>query len=584
MHQMTEGMYTSFDGTKLFYRVWKPLGHLNKKSVIVLHRGHEHSGRVTNVVEGLAKPDLWFFSFDLRGHGRSPGERGWAKNFNVWVKDLNAFANFIQTEFDLPQNEMTVVANSVGAVMTAAWVHDYAPPLKGMILAAPAFDINLYIPFALQTLRQVLKFTDKLFVKSYVRSNLLTRDPIEAQGYDQDPLITKKIAVSVLVTLFDLSKRIISDAKAIEIPTLIFSAGSDFVVKRNAQKKFFDNLSSRYKKFVDLPKYRHAIFHDQGRADVFKQTSQFLDYCYTINTNLPAIRQEARAFSIDEYSKLFEKPTLEKSIFYYVLRKALKILGKYSNGMAIGLEHGFDSGASLDYIYLNKSSGKNFVGYVLDLMYLNALGWRGVRLRKEMLKSTLQTISQKLNFERKDVLIMDIASGHGRYLVETAKSLDFNIGLHLQDISQKNLDNAKAIALGHGLNNVTFRQADAFQLKNYQSNVLRPNIVVVSGLFELFQDNNSVLLSLSGIHQNLQDDGYIVYTGQPWHPQIEIISRVLNNHQNKRWIMRRRIQAEIDGLVEAAGFEKISGDIEDNGIFTVSVAKKKKQFKEESPY
>ena len=98
---------------------------------------------------------------------------------------------------------------------------------------------------------------------------------------------------------------------------------------------------------------------------------------------------------------------------------------------------------------------------------------------------------------------------------------------------------------------------------------------MVSGLFELFQDNKLVSSSLQGIHENLEEGGYIVYTGQPWHPHLELIGRVLNNHLNKRWIMRRRVQAEMDGLVEAAGFLKISGDIEENGIFTVSVARKR---------
>jgi len=68
--------------------------------------------------------------------------------------------------------------------------------------------------------------------------------------------------------------------------------------------------------------------------------------------------------------------------------------------------------------------------------------------------------------------------------------------------------------------------------------------------------------------------GYIVYTGQPWHPQVEMIARVLRNREGKPWIMRRRTQEEMDDLVREAGFEKIAQEIDKWGIFTVSLARR----------
>ena len=32
--------------------------------------------------------------------------------------------------------------------MASAWVHDYAPRIRCMVLAAPAFVVKLYVPFA----------------------------------------------------------------------------------------------------------------------------------------------------------------------------------------------------------------------------------------------------------------------------------------------------------------------------------------------------------------------------------------------------------------------------------------------------
>jgi hypothetical protein len=66
--------------------------------------------------------------------------------------------------------------------------------------------------------------------------------------------------------------------------------------------------------------------------------------------------------------------------------------------------------------------------------------------------------------------------------------------------------------------------------------------------------------------------GFLIYTGQPWHPQLEMIARVLTNRDGKPWIMRRRTQEEMDDLVRAAGFRKLDMEIDRWGIFTVSLA------------
>ena len=276
MANLKEGHFKSFDDSDLFYRVWEPKTP-TEEAVIILHRGHEHSGRVGHLVKELNLESKWCFAFDLRGHGKSPGSRGWAPSFDTWVKDLNAFSIFIRTQYNISMSNTVLVANSVGSVMAVQWIHDYAPGIRSMILAAPAFHIKLYVPFALTFLRLGTYISDKLFVNSYVKSKMLTRDPEQAASYDNDPLITKRIAVTVLVSLFDSVKRLMSDAKSIEIPTLIISAGSDFVVSAKAQKEFFNKISSAKKEFVSLPKFKHAVFHEKDREQVLAPARKFIE-------------------------------------------------------------------------------------------------------------------------------------------------------------------------------------------------------------------------------------------------------------------------------------------------------------------
>ena len=73
----------------------------------------------------------------------------------------------------------------------------------------------------------------------------------------------------------------------------------------------------------------------------------------------------------------------------------------------------------------------------------------------------------------------------------------------------------------------------------------------------------------------IRDRCYLIYTGQPWHPKIEMIARTLTSHrQQQAWVMRRRTQAELDELVGVAGFVKIDEWIDDWGMFTVSLARR----------
>ena len=117
-------------------------------------------------------------------------------------------------------------------------------------------------------------------------------------------------------------------------------------------------------------------------------------------------------------------------------------------------------------------------------------------------------------------------------------------------------------------------QADAFDRASLAAIEPRPTIGIVSGLFELFPDNAPLRAALGGLADAIPAEGLLLYTGQPWHPQLELIARGLTSHRGGAWVMRRRTQAELDQLVHAAGFRKIAQRIDRWGIFTVSLARR----------
>src|SRR5213083_1680226 len=136
----SEHTFTTWDGVNLFYRAWLPERPATK-ALMLFHRGHEHSGRWEDVVRELDLPGgTAVFAWDARGHGRSPGDRGYADSFADLVKDADEFLKHLIQEHGIAVEDTVVLGHSVAAVLVAAWVHDYAPPVRAMVLATPALS------------------------------------------------------------------------------------------------------------------------------------------------------------------------------------------------------------------------------------------------------------------------------------------------------------------------------------------------------------------------------------------------------------------------------------------------------------
>ncbi|HKS17313.1 MAG TPA: class I SAM-dependent methyltransferase family protein, partial [Planctomycetota bacterium] len=265
-----------------------------------------------------------------------------------------------------------------------------------------------------------------------------------------------------------------------------------------------------------------------------------------------------------------------KRLQYALARLVLKSIGRLSLGIRLAWRKGFDSGESLDYVYENSARGSLLIGRLVDRSYLDSPGWKGIRARKANIQELLEGLIRKLAPSRQPVRILDVASGPGRYLLEILKKHpQVPIEARLRDFSPTGVEAGRELARRMELENATHETGDAFDAEGLARLTPRPDIAIVSGLYELFPDNALIARSLRGLHGAVAEGGYLVYTNQPWHPQLEFIANVLVNREGKPWVMRCRPQAEMDDLVRAAGFEKEEMRIDDQGIFTVSVARRR---------
>jgi len=568
----SECTLTTWDGIELFYRAWIPKSGC-KRALLLFHRGHEHSGRWQQTVASLGFKDIAVFAWDARGHGRSPGERGAARNLTDIIRDTDAFVRHVSERYDIPVENMVVLAHSLAAVTVAAWGHDYAPPIRAMVLATAAFHVKLYVPLAIPALRLRQRFFGPGRVTSYVRASLLTRDAAEAKAYEADPRIFRQISVNLLLDLHDTGRRLIADAGAIQTPTLMLGAGRDWVVSFKAQEEFFQRLSSPVKEMEIFPSDCHAIFHEKDRHRIVDRVRKFIQERFARPPATPSLfRADRSGHTWGEYERLRRNGKAR----FAVARAGLRMAGRLSRGVAVGWRNGFDSGLSLDYVYRNEARGRMGVGRFIDRSYLNSVGWRGIRQRKTNLESALHETIGKLHGQGREVRILDLAAGPGRYVMETMRrNRAIPIMARLRDYKQENVEAARALAEEFKIDHVVTERGDAFDRAALAAIMPQSSIGIVSGLYELFPSNELVLSSLQGLFEAIEPDGYLIYTNQPWHPQVEFIARVLRNREGQPWIMRRRTTAEMDELVRRAGFTKTGMEVDQWGMFTVSIARKR---------
>ena len=508
-----EHHFPSADALPLFYRHWPAAttaGHVAgaKKAILLFHRGHEHGGRMAHLVDELNLPDYNFFAWDARGLGESLGERGAAASFGVLVKDVDTFVRHLGTAHGIAPENTVVIGQSFGAVTVATWVHDYAPRLRGMVLAAPAFKINLIVPGARQLLALLHKVRGNFFVKSYVKPPQLTHDPARIASYRHDPLITRPIAVNVLLDVDAAADRVVADA-AIHVPTQVLISGDDQVVYRAPQQAFYNNLSSPQKELHVLDGFFHDTLGELDRSRALALVRGFIGRVFAAPLAAPGLlAAHQQGFTKTEFDTLGRPAGSALARAYWAMSRFwIRVGGRLSAGIRQSLATGFDSGSTLDYVYRNRRQGRTPIGRIVDGVYLNSIGWRGIRVRKSHLERLIGQAIDHLRAAGRPVRIVDIAAGHGRYVLEALAQRPGQVDrILLRDYSDLNVAAGRRLIAEKGLAQVArFEPGDAFDQASLAALEPRPTLAVVSGLYELFADNELVRKSLAGLADKWDD-------------------------------------------------------------------------------
>jgi SAM-dependent methyltransferase len=263
-------------------------------------------------------------------------------------------------------------------------------------------------------------------------------------------------------------------------------------------------------------------------------------------------------------------------IKWSIARKFLSTVGRTSEGIRLGYRHGFDSGSMLDYVYRNKAHGDWLIGKIIDRVYLNAVGWRGIRARRELLKGMLKTEIENNRRQGQPTRILDVAAGPGRYLQELLQEVGgTDVQVLCRDLALPGLQEGRQLAAANSLTNISYEQGDAFNPAPTDATLGgAPNVIVISGLYELFLDENAIQGSLGRLYELLADGGALYFTTQTRHPQLEFIANVLPNRNGEPWIMKCRTTGTVETWARQAGLRQIESRLEKVGLFSVTTGRK----------
>ena len=129
-----EGRFAGWDGSSLYYQAWTPSQSRPRAVLVNLHGLGDHSGLYPNLASYIPARGVALYAYDMRGNGRSPGQRAYLRSWQEYREDLQAFvARVREWEGDLP---LFLLGNSLGGLVVLDYALDHAAGLAGVIAAA----------------------------------------------------------------------------------------------------------------------------------------------------------------------------------------------------------------------------------------------------------------------------------------------------------------------------------------------------------------------------------------------------------------------------------------------------------------
>lgn len=273
MHQRFEGQFKGSDQTELFFQTWTP--DKVRGVFIITHGLAEHSECYHPLAKIMAEDGWQVFAWDMRGHGRSEGKRGFAKDISYFIDDLDVFVKLVRKQ--APGQNIAFFGHSMGGLCTIRYIQTRMPEYAALVLSSPALGLSVAVPKFKETLAHVAqKWMPTLTMHNEIKYSDLTRDTEMIKSYGTDSLRHDKISPGIFLSMVSNFERALEDAQEIEGPVLMQLAGEDKIVSSDASRTFFEKLPNKKNQLMLYPQNYHEIYNDLDRDQVIADLKKFI--------------------------------------------------------------------------------------------------------------------------------------------------------------------------------------------------------------------------------------------------------------------------------------------------------------------
>ena len=241
-----------------------------KLRILLVHGLGEHSARHTTTINYLThKLPIEVIRFDLRGAGKSGGNRQWIESFQDYIEDTHEA--LLYTQKLSPQLPIILMGHSLGGAISISYAAKFQNLLTALILSAPAVNVGSGIS---PTTIYVGKLASKIFPKFQLKSKAthwISRNPHEVQKYLNDSLSSHFTPLQQGKLIIEQLQKLLILAETIKIPTIIFQGTHDTIVSPEGAFELLKALKSPDKELCYLPMRYHEPHNDYDAEDYLQR-------------------------------------------------------------------------------------------------------------------------------------------------------------------------------------------------------------------------------------------------------------------------------------------------------------------------
>ncbi|MBD2358670.1 lysophospholipase [Tolypothrix sp. FACHB-123] len=264
----------------LYYQAWLPEGKL-KAILVIVHGLGAHSSRFGNIIEQLLPQEYAIYAFDMRGNGRSPGQRGYINSWAEFREDLRIFIELIQNLH--PACPIFIMGHSLGGVVVLDYILRHpqaAATLQGAIALAPAIGKVGVSKFRLFLGKLLSRIWPQFSLSTGIDLSAASRDQKVISAYAADPLRHTLGTARLATEYFATVDWIYAHAGEWQLPLLILHGAADTVALPEGSEIFYQLVTYQDKLRIVYPDAYHELQSDINYPEVMKDLETWLEQHY----------------------------------------------------------------------------------------------------------------------------------------------------------------------------------------------------------------------------------------------------------------------------------------------------------------